>query len=794
MPEESSSSPDSPIRVRGGSVVEAAPARTRPAGNLPPALTSFVGRGRELAEVQRLVSERRLVTLSGPGGAGKTRLALAVARALVGEYEGGVWWVELAAVPDPELVPQAVAQALGVREAPGLSPTETLAEHLASEKALLVLDNCEHLVEACASLADNLLVACPELKILATSREPLHVAGETSFMVPSLATPDPDRQLFFGELAGYEAVRLFVERAGEIDSSFALKEENAPAVARLCDRLDGIPLAIELAAARTKVLTVEQILKKLEDPLGLLTAGSRTAEARHKTLRATLEWSHDLLEEAERALLRRLSVFVGGFTLEAVEAVGAEGRVSSPPVLDLLSGLMDKSLVVAGAEADGALRYGMLEPVRQYALERLVEAGAEAEVRRLHAAFYLALAERAEPELLGADQAEWLERLRTEIGNLRGAISWSLEPGGGEDERAGLGLRLVAVSWRFWDVEGFREGKRWLRAALERAPGGFPAVRARALVGLGWILNFQGEYGPAVAALEEAVALYGELGEESDAALALSNLGSAVIRGGFEERLRAFVEEGEALMMGGDLEGHARADLRMLLACAATAEGDHDSAASQLEESLALSRELGDHWNTAFSLYILGMIELQRGDLERGEALIEECVPIGRELDYSFLLAHVLLGLGLVAALRGRPVRAARLWGAAEPLRERLGLALSHFELVTFGYERDLAAVRSALSESTFDAAWAEGRAMSPEQAFEYTLGEPPHEENTHPLTRREMEVLRLVADGMSNQDIATTLVLSEHTVHRHVANVLGKLGVSSRTAAVAQAARLGLL
>jgi ATP/maltotriose-dependent transcriptional regulator MalT len=349
------------------------------------------------------------------------------------------------------------------------------------------------------------------------------------------------------------------------------------------------------------------------------------------------------------------------------------------------------------------------------------------------------------------------------------------------------------VSWRFWDVEGFRECKRWLRAALVRDPGGFPAMRAKALVGLGWILNFQGDYGPAVAALEEAVALYGELGEESEAALALSNLGSAVIRGGFEERLRAFVEEGESLM-GGDLEGHARADLRMLLACAATAEGDHDSAASQLEESLALSRELGDHWNTAFSLYILGMIELQRGDLERGEALIEECLPIGRELEYSFLLAHVLLGLGLVAALRGRPARAARLWGAAEPLREQLGLALSHFELVTFGYERDLATVRSALSESTFDAAWAEGRAMSPEQAFEYALGEAPHEENTHPLTRREVEVLRLVAGGMSNQDISTNLVLSGHTVHRHVANVLGKLGVSSRAAAVAEAARLDLL
>ena len=788
MPDGSSSTPDAPIRARTGSVVEAAPARTPPPDNLPAGLSSFVGRGREIAEVKRLLSERRLVTLSGPGGAGKTRLALAVAQGLLEEYEGGVWWVELAALPDGDLVPQAVAQALGVREAPGLSPTEALAEHLASEKTILVLDNCEHLVEACASLVVDLLGACPELKILATSREPLRVAGETSFMVPSLSVPHPGGSSSTEELAAYEAVRLFVERSREVDSGFELTERNVPAVARLCDELDGIPLAIELAAARTKVLTAEQILGKLEDPLGLLTAGSRTAAARHKTLRATLEWSYDLLDETERGLFRRLSVFVGGFALGAVEAVGRTGEA-----LDLLSGLVDKSLVVVGAEDGGASRYRMLEPVRQYAIERLVEAGEAEEIRLRHAEHYLALAKRAEPELVGPDQGLWLGRLRTELGNLRGALSWSLEPGDGEDERAGLGLRLVAASWRFWDVEGFQEGKRWLRAALERDPGGFPAVRAKALVGLGWILNFQGDYGPAVAALEEAVDLYWELGDESGAALALSILGSAVLRGGFEERVPAFVEEGETLM-GGDLEGHARAYLRMLLACAATAEGDHDSAASQQEESLALSRELGDHWHTAFSLYILGMIELQRGDLERGEALIEECVPIGRELDYSFLLAHVLLGLGLVAALRGRPTRAARLWGAAEPLRERLGLALSHFELVTFGYERDLAAVRSALSESTFDAAWAEGRAMSPEQAFEYALGEPPHEENTHPLTRREMEVLRLVADGMSNQDIATTLVLSGHTIHRHVANVLGKLGVSSRTAAVAQAARLGLL
>ena len=722
---------EDPLRQRGetGSLVAFTRTRPpkRPIENLPPELTSFVGRERELAEVERLLSDRRLLTLCGPGGSGKTRLALAAAQDVVEGFEGGAWWVELATVADPELVPAAVAQALGVPEAPDLSPTEALVDHLEGQKTLLILDNCEHLVEACADLAHALLRTCPDLKLLATSREPLRVEGETNFMVPSLSVPDPGRMPSTEDLAGYEAVQLFVERAREVDPRFALTEGNVAAVARLCNKLDGIPLAIELAAARTKALTVEQILKKLEDPLGLLTTGSRTAAARHQTLRATLQWSYELLSEAERVLFRRLSAFVGGFTLEAAEEVGAGEAVEAGRVLDLLSQLVDKSLVVAESDAEGALRYGLLEPVRQFAREKLRESGEEREVRRHHAEHYLALAETAEPELVGPDQGMWLGRLRNEFANLREAHTWSLEPSD-EEERAWLRLRLPAALWRFWGGQRFEEGKVWLQTALERDPGGFPAVRARALDGLGFILLFQQDYERAIATLEGAIDLYEEVGDQSGAALALANLGYAELHGGYMERVPAFVEKAEALMQG-DLDDHAHAYLRTIAGAAMTTQGDLDSAVSQLEEGLALSRELGDLRNTSMSLFILGMLEFAGGDLGRGETLFEEGARIALELGDRLGGIYFVWGFGKLSALRGRPIRAARLWGAAEALRERMGMALSKFDLAASGYEGDLAAVRSTLDRASFDAAWAEGRAMSPEEAIEYALQEPTPDE-----------------------------------------------------------------
>ena len=770
----------------------------RPPHNVPVELTSFVGREREVAEVERLLaSGTRLLTLCGPGGGGKTRLALAVAREMVERFEDGVWWVELAPLSDPGLVAGAVASTLNVREMPDRPLSEVLVEHLKSTKILVVLDNCEHLAEGCVAIADTLLRACPDLQILATSREPLRLAGEAVWMVPSLSLPDLGRRHPTRELARYEAIRLFVERAEAADAGFALTERNDSAVARLCHKLDGIPLAIELAAARVRSLTVGQISQRLEDPLSLLTTGSRTAAARHQTLRAALQWSYELLDEQERELLGRLSVFAGGWALEAAEAVGAGGSVRPEMVLDLLSNLVDKSLVVAeeGGEEESIsfLRYRMLEPVRQFAREKLQERAEAPEVPRRHAEHYLAFAETAEPELLGARQGEWFGRLRTELGNLRAALSWSLERGDGEGERAGLRLRLAAALWRFWNVQGFEEGKRWLRAALEKDPGGFPAVRAKALGGLGFILLFQQDYGAAITALEEANALYKELGDEFGAAFALANLGWAVLHGDYRERVPTFIREGKTLM-GGDLNGPPRAYLGIVLGSATVAQGDLDLAASRLEEAVAMCRELGNLRDVSMALFNLGGIERNRGDAARASKAFEEGARISRELGDMLGIAYYVWMFGNVTARLGRPNRAARLWGAAEALREQMGMSFSRFDLATSGYERDLAAVRSALSEASFESAWAEGRAMSPERAIEYALGEPPHEEDAHPLTRRELEVLRLIARGMSNQEVAASLVISEHTVHRHVSNVLGKLGVSSRTAAVAQAARLGLL
>ena len=453
--------------------------------NLPNPHSSFVGREREIVEVKRSLAMSGVLTLNGIGGCGKTRLALEVARDLVGAYPDGVWLVELAPFADPELVPQAVAAALGVSEQPGRPLTQTLSDYLRSRQTLLVLDNCEHLIDACARLVDALLGTCPELRVLATSREALGVAGETNWplsplSLPEAGTSDAERLLPpVEDLTCYEAIRLFLDRAQARLPAFELTGENAGAVVEVCRKLDGIPLGIELATARLTVLAVDQVAAWLNDSLRLLTTGPRTADPRHRTLRATLAWSHDLLGEPERTLFRRLSVFAGGWTLEAAEAVGKsdgieEGRVSNPLVLDLLGGLVDKSLVVAEASlgAGVAPRYRMLEPVRQYAREKLESAAKMAarpgetpavpddtavpegtavpgeikQVRERHAGYYLALAEAAEPELVGAGQVAWLERLETEYGNMRAALSWCLdEEGTKPEERAETGLRLAAA-------------------------------------------------------------------------------------------------------------------------------------------------------------------------------------------------------------------------------------------------------------------------------------------------------------------------------------------------------------
>jgi predicted ATPase/DNA-binding SARP family transcriptional activator/DNA-binding CsgD family transcriptional regulator len=471
--------------------------------NLPAPRSSFVGREREMLEVKRSLAMTRLLTLTGAGGSGKTRLALEVGRTLVGAYPDGVWLTELAGISEEELVPQAVARALGVHERPGQPLTDALVEALRAKSMLLLLDNCEHLVDATARLADVLLDGCPRLRVLATSREALGVTGESLWPVPALSVPDSQRPPTVAELEGYEAARLFAERASDRRPGFALGPANVGAVTEVCRGLDGVPLAIELAAARVGTMSVEQISERLGDSLGLLTGGARTAAKRQRTLRGALDWSHELLEEPERALFRRLSVFAGGWTLKAAEAVTPGEGVGGSKVLELLSGLVDKSMVIAEAARDGRVRYRLLEPVRQYALEKLEESGEAEAVRDRHTEHFLTLAEQAEPRFRRQEEARWLDRLEAEHDNLRAALSWALGDGD-----PGLGLRLTAALWKFWTTRG-----------------------------LGIAAPLRGEPARTETLLKESLAMDVEMGAKADIAANLEGLAEAA--GALGEDVRA---------------------------------------------------------------------------------------------------------------------------------------------------------------------------------------------------------------------------------------------------------------
>jgi predicted ATPase/DNA-binding SARP family transcriptional activator/DNA-binding CsgD family transcriptional regulator len=804
--------------------------------NLPAPRTSFVGRERETVEVKRTLSMTRLSTLTGAGGSGKTRLALEVARELIGAYPDGVWLVELASLTEGDLVAQEVAGALKVSERPGQPLTDTLVDALADKELLLVLDNCEHLVEAAAQLVDALLDSCPRLRVLATSREPLGVSGEVLWQVAPLSLPaTTDGGAGVESLMRYEAVRLFVDRARLRLPDFELTQENAGAVARVCRKLDGIPLAIELATARMGALAVEQVAQRLEASLDVLKGASRTATPRQRTLRATLDWSYNLLSETERALFRRLSVFAGGWTLEAV---CSGGSFEEGDVLDLLGGLVDKSLVVAGVSSGGAVHYRMLEPIRQYAREKLGASGEAEEVQNRHAAFFLTLAEEVEPELAGPQQSVWVERLDVDHDNLREALSWFLER-----REAELALRLGAALWRFWFDRGYlSEGVRWLERVLAGSDPAASPVRVKALEGLGWLLQVQGDTEQAKATYEEMLKLSRELGDKGDIATALNSLGTVAAQQGDNERARVLLQENLEVLGELEEEGNPATTLKRFHALnllgylAINEEGDYARGATLWEESLAVARKVGDTERVGSALSNLGHPALLQGDYERARALSEEALAFAHELGSASVefapVAFVNLGLAALglgeheraaasfeetlvmsqnmgrkpqvieslegmaslAGALGEDTRAAHLWGAAEAAREVTGIALSPGERDL--HEPYLASARSRLGEIAWEEALAGGRAMSLEEAVEYALSKevepatptfpvPEASSADQPpvaLTPREKEVAVLVAKDLSNRQIASQLMLSEHTVATHIRNILKKLGLRSRT------------
>jgi predicted ATPase/class 3 adenylate cyclase len=617
--------------------------------NLPRHLTTFVGRDAETNQMRALLETSPLVTLTGPGGIGKTRLALNLAADVLERYRDGVWAVELGTVTDEALVPQAVAAGLGIPLQPATAPIEAIIAHLRPRKVLLLLDDCEHLVDACARLADALLRRCPGLRIMATSREPFGIPGESIFRVPPLSLPDPSQSLAATELPGFEALALFDERARVVQPTFRADERTIPSIARICRSLDGIPLAIELAAARVRSMPVEQIAARLDDRFRLLTGGSRVALQRQQTLRAAMDWSHDLLTDAEKATLRRLTVFVGSFTLEAAEAVCQGRDIESYEVLDLLTRLVDKSLVLLDAES-GEGRYRLLETVREYAREKLIEVGEAAEAQTRHRDWYLVLVERAKPEFFrGADPTTWVWLYDRERGNLSAALDWSAsDPASGDAL-----LRMAAGLWRYWEIRGYlAEASGWLARAIEADTGGASEVRATAQTGAAVIAGLRGDQAAAMRYLERCVDTQRAIGNPMAIAAALSNLASLCLQQGDADRAKALLEEGvEYARSVSDWRGVAFTLLN--LASVAEGQGRHDEAFRTFEEAAQIFRAEGDVWGEAHALGQHGAALQTRGDREAAGEILGRALALYRSIGDGRGIARMLMLLADAAAQRG---------------------------------------------------------------------------------------------------------------------------------------------
>jgi predicted ATPase/DNA-binding winged helix-turn-helix (wHTH) protein/Tfp pilus assembly protein PilF len=683
---------------------------TVPRHNLPQPLTSFIGRESQILELKGLLGSARLLTLTGSGGCGKTRLAMQLAADLTGVYPDGIWLVEFAALADPALVPQAVAQVFGLKEQPGKHLAQTIAEHLASRHVLLVLDNAEHVLEACAQLSDAVLRASAKLSVLVTSRERLGIVGELTYRVPSLSAPGPEQKATPEQISAYESARLFIERAQLQQPQFVVNVGNAAAVASICHRLDGIPLAIELAAARVRSMPVEEVSRRLAQRFDLLTGGSRTALPRHQTLRSLIDWSYDLLSGAEQALLCRASIFSGGWTLEAAEQVCVGDRVDGKDLLDLLTSLADKSLILA-KEHRGATRYALLETVRYYARDRLSERGEETTLTRRHFDHVLALAEAAEANQRGEEQGVWLKRLESEHDNLRTALAWCCTAAGNVVD----GLRLAAALGWFWRSRGhLGEGRRWLSVLIDAAPSGQDSpTRADALRWAGLLAMYQADYPAAQELQEEALAIYRRVGDRLGIARVLINLGIIVTDQANHSAARLLFEEAMVIHRElGDQQGIAI--VLTNLGMVTQLLGNHSAAQAMYEEALAIQRTLGDRGMIAILTHNVGRTLYLQGDYSRAQAMLKEALAIWNDLASRLWLASSLEDFACLAWLQAHPARAARLWGRAARLREEIGSAQSPRAQATIGPY--VAAVRTAMGDDAFESAWAAGRSMALDQ------------------------------------------------------------------------------
>jgi predicted ATPase/DNA-binding CsgD family transcriptional regulator/transcriptional regulator with XRE-family HTH domain len=805
-------------------------------GNLPMPISSFVGREQEVTDVRHLIAATRLVTLLGPGGIGKTRLAVEVATGIVDQFADGVVFVALGSVRDPDLVVSAVAQALGIQEMGSSVLADRVLSQLANADLFLLLDNFEHVLSA-ADWVGALLGKCPRLRILITSRAPLHISGECEFTLQPLALPDAHNPPALNQLREYEAVRLFIERAASVRPHLARSGDHARVVAEICARLDGLPLAIELAAARTRVLSPELLLERLERRLPLLVGGARDLPARHQTLTATIRWSYDLLDPGEQHLFRRLSVFVGGFTLEAAEAVCGDPDLGLV-VLDGLESLLAKSLVGRHDENVRPPRFRMLETIREYALEQARAKAEVGEFRRRHAAYFLRLAELAEPNLASVNAHEWLQRLEADHNNLRASLRWALE-----EHDPDIALRLSSAVWQFWYARVYlTEGSRWLHEALRIADGvssgpldepgvlgGFRhlSARAKALTGAGILAHYQGQYAQAATQCGQSLALSRQLGDQFGIAAALDGLALVARSGGDFATARTIYEEARRIREALDDRWGLSYTLRYI-AVVLWMEANHSAARQAVEAALALASDIGDRQGTgtaltvssyvsrslgenraaeaaateAFSvheaygdrrggaqaLWALGMAVAGQGRYGEARAHYRRALAIFWEIGDRYFSGVCLIGLAEVALAAGRPRDTVRLLAADSAVMADLGAP--RWPSIRPYIQQSLDQAHATLGDAAFDRAWTRGESLSLEQAATLAMAVPePPQPDTHSsvtsnlerLTARELAVAHRVARGLTNKQIAADLIIAEGTADRHVSNILAKLAFSSR-------------
>lgn len=789
--------PLSPGQAQAPIPIRPSPPPERPA-SLPLPLTSFVGRDHEIAAVAALACRAgvRLVTLTGPGGVGKTRLAIRVAEQIAPDYPDGVWFVPLAAVPSAELVAASVAQVLDV-ELTGDDPIEReIARHIGGKRALMILDNLEHLLD-CGAFVVGLLGACPRLTVLATSRAVLRVSGEHVVNVSPLATPDPGPLPTSSDLP--DATRLFAERAAAADAAFTLTDANAPAVAEICRRLDGLPLALELAAARISAFSPELLLRRLGTLLPLLTQGPRDAPPRMQAMDNAIGWSYGLLTAEHQALFRGLAVFVGGFTLDAAEAIGQPTDISFPGGI---TALVDQSLVYRGQGPNGEARFGMLETIREYGLVQLTAAGEDAAVRNAHAAYFVALAQRGGAALRGSseEQALWWHRLDAEIGNFRAALAWLRDNDQIEDA-----LRLAGgLDW-FWSAGAYlEEGQRWVDLLIGRSTDDIaPEIRAQALGVAAMIANHRGDRQSARALAERSLPLWRLAGREVAVAEALLQLASTAIYDGRYEDARPLVHEATELARRCNAPW-AEATALHLTGRLAMSAGEPGRALADLRQAAELFREADDPVRELSSRCDEGVALLTVGERRAAQGVFAHVLETDLAIDEDrALVPHALLGIAALIA-DNEPPLAARLIGAATAHLARVARVPPIQTLAT--YDTLTASGRARLGEAGWQAAWTAGRTLAIEEAANegrlalrrltgaiepsLSVGDAAADLG---LTRRELEVLRLVTDGLTDREIADRLFIARRTASKHVEAILAKLDVSSRRAAAVEARRRGL-